>query len=506
MRVSHCLIGLSLSALPGCYTTHNVSTDALRATKGSVVVLDVAEHPVRIDPNSIIALHFRDGTTSAPLQARELRANRDALFHEVDVDHRRVSTVLVSGLAPADRALVAAEGNHGIRTLTEFENGELRLAANPSELGRWVRRSLIAIAKRDRRTKVEANLEDAPCLQVHEALLGPHEPSPHRSPAAISVNTDGSRSRFRSWRCEESTTYGESRALEDALARENGRVLGTWQVIVGAAKGEPLAGNDIGKLFHRSKMRDGVRWSDVESVDVSNVSGKTTLPAVVLTAGLIAAAAPALALAHDGHFGGDLGGAPPDPLASSNPIPNIGTSATGIARSAASPNEDEPWPKSTPLPADTSAEPLFTKDASRRAYVRLAGALEVGSDALSQRAISESAIVTLRLADIVEVGGGVSEVETRAGAVTDRSTLGLARIGLHAWFDQRQRFAVPLVIDLGRGGDVQLHARFVTGLRMAVTNALELSLYPAMPSWDSTSKTGSRWTVQSGVGASLSFF
>jgi hypothetical protein len=42
--------------------------------------------------------------------------------------------------------------------------------------------------------------------------------------------------------------------------------------------------------------------------------------------------------------------------------------------------------------------------------------------------------------------------------------------------------------------------------KLVLSNAVELSLYPITPTWDRHRDIPSRWSLQSGVGASVNFF
>ncbi len=306
------------------------------------------------------------------------------------------------------------------------------------------------------------------------------------------------------WWCKANVTYADAVAVQRVFSSAASESLGSWTLVDGGKRTQPLHGKAIASMFRGVGARIGWRWKDIAAADVANISGSKTLAAFVLTGAIALAVAPiAAASSSTGDFGGGPHGAPPNAVRAAEPIPfapEPGASFGAMPQGSASSESELAFPSSA------GERPFFSPRASRQAYARFSASLDSGLDALTARGASENLLVTMRLFDVFELGGGAGVIEATADGKSDVSVVGLFRGGLHAWLDEGRRFAIPLAADLGAGGDVRFHVRALTGLRLALPAGVELSLYPLSPTWDSRRNLPSRWSLESSLGASIQFF
>lgn len=237
---------------------------------------------------------------------------------------------------------------------------------------------------------------------------------------------------------------------------------------------------------------DGLRWVDITSAEVRNLSGGKTLVAVVavsaVAVGLVAVAVltkgKALELpfkagssvaeatargavhvavrlpAHCCSGGG--GGSKPKPAVVASSEDQAGLGKPGYE-----------------LPATNGAYRLFDGVDRRRASYRIGAALDFGAPIDRRHAWSAGAVPMLRITDLFEIGGGLRLLGR--GQSVDRVWLG--RVGLHAELDARRRFALPFSLDFGGSSTVSFHARLNFGLRVRVVDAWSIGLYPVNPTY-----------------------
>ena len=235
--------------------------------------------------------------------------------------------------------------------------------------------------------------------------------------------------------------------------------------------------NDDGVFFREG---DGLRWADVRSSEVKNLSGGKTLVGVVAVSALVVGlVAVALVARKAPGLPWKLGDAAARGTAHATvhvvarlPV----SSGGGYAPSSTS---DEPSQLSGSsgyeLPSPTDAHGLFDGSERRRASVRVGASLDYGAAFGRKNEWSASVVPMLRLTDLFEIGGGMRLIRD------DR--VWLARVGLHAELDARRMFALPFSIDLGGGSTVAFHARLNFGLRVQVLEGLWLGLNPLNPTY-----------------------
>jgi hypothetical protein len=128
-----------------------------------------------------------------------------------------------------------------------------------------------------------------------------------------------------------------------------------------------------------------------------------------------------------------------------------------------------------------SARPLFDRAAIRRDWIRLVATTEIGSADVNPLSPVTSLCATLRLRNIVELGGGVRmDAQPLDGGGMRLQYVPFVRAGLNLELDARRRFAIPAFVDIG-GASGQTHTRFAIGLRVRVNDRIILGLYPYNP-------------------------
>ena len=133
---------------------------------------------------------------------------------------------------------------------------------------------------------------------------------------------------------------------------------------------------------------------------------------------------------------------------------------------------------------------------------RFLGSLVLDSSvALHGDLIGTGAIARIRLAEVVELGGGVRVDDVRGHGV---STTGLFQIGLRMPLGEHDRLALPVGFEVGGGGAVDVDLRFPWGVR-AMSGRWSVTLDPATPQYLHIEGEPRRWSIASGVELGASF-
>jgi hypothetical protein len=180
--------------------------------------------------------------------------------------------------------------------------------------------------------------------------------------------------------------------------------------------------------------------------------------------------------------------------------------------------EEVPTKASVPLAA---SKPLFSTTARRRSAVRFFGAGSVGTDLRETNGLVDSLAVGVRLAELVELGGGfrhmlVDHPELSAsGALASTTTktssyLGFLRAGLNIDLDAGRYVAVPVSIDVGFGDAAKVQWRLNWGLRVRPTDWLWIGIYPFSPTYTNyraTEKlaTAKKWSFPTSLEVGFAF-
>jgi hypothetical protein len=254
--------------------------------------------------------------------------------------------------------------------------------------------------------------------------------------------------------------------------------------------------NDDGVIF---PTEEGMRWSDVKSAEVKNLSGGKTLVGVVavsaVAVGLVAVAliarkAPELPLKIAGEA----------VVHTVVRLPHVRFSGSGSASSSGDDGPSSPTAPAFEAPVSNDAHSMFDAHARRRAAVRFGAAADYGATILQPNAWTASGVGILRFTDLFEIGGGVRLLRG------DRVYFG--RAGLHAELDARQLFALPFSIDMGGSSTVAFHARLNFGLRVRILDGLYLGIHPLNPAYTrlrDPNPMAPRWSFPSTVETSFTF-
>jgi hypothetical protein len=226
----------------------------------------------------------------------------------------------------------------------------------------------------------------------------------------------------------------------------------------------------------RQPLRAGLHWEDIDAVQVNDLDMVETGAGIAAGTSLIMAAATAelvidamLASLHINLDGGLVRGA----------VDYVGE------RILERPAEDSAALSPLDLDLEDGAgagRPLFAPQAHRRNRLLLTFASDVGMDAAAPAGVGGVA-AGLRINHVFEIGAG-ARADLRPGPSDGHSHLVAStpflRMGLHMDLDAARRVALALGADVGLGAQ-SVYARFLFGVRVRLTDQLQLGLYPWNP-------------------------
>jgi len=249
-----------------------------------------------------------------------------------------------------------------------------------------------------------------------------------------------------------------------------------------------FAGVYVPKVAHDGvRVNDGLRFSDMTSAEVKNVSGGKTLVGVAAVTAVAVAIVPLVVLTK-----GELGkipfnvgaavvetGARVAVHASFHGCCVSGGKAAPTVYRKSDDGGGSLWTPGYEPPGSDGAHRIFTSNARRRATVRLGAIFDYASAVTLHGPWSATIAGMIRFTDLVDLGAGVRALGV--GSASDRIVF--ARVGVHAELDAHRRFALPLSVDLGGGGPVTFHGRINFGLRVRVVDAWWIGLHPLNPTY-----------------------
>ena len=467
-RISVGLLLCACASMAACYTPRysirSVPAANLAALGSGnhgeeLLIADEDGSRVRIGPNSVVRFRRWDGSFSPEYHGRDLRVSAHGIFGK----RLRVALVTarrarVSGMNPAYAGFLQKTAPAGVQ-LTADGQGTATLPVVGQELVSWLQRFI-------------------------------------RATAAI----------------QEASAPG-NRWILDALGRWSFDLpqVGGWSnPIVGSAL--------IDAISTGVEIRDGIAWSDLQAVQVANVSGgKTFFMTLVVTAGnaaigvvlLSAAALGAVSSVRWGEAGPRFSGSGRGASAA------VQTASLFVPRSGGQParTDDRPrgeqegvdWQTGQPPPPGERSQRLFSRSRLRRSIVNPMFTVNSGVDARRPEVLTSSLATTLRLGEAYEIGGGVRHLWLRT---TDdhagvQSLGGFFRLGMIFGLDAARRFDMSLNFDLGGGRDVDFEFRVNFGLRVQVGRGLYLGVYPFNPRYANYSgdlaQSQPNWTYPSSL-------
>ena len=140
----------------------------------------------------------------------------------------------------------------------------------------------------------------------------------------------------------------------------------------------------------------------------------------------------------------------------------------------------------------------------------------MGTDFGRWDGLQSGTLVAFRFMDFVEVGAGARYLLTAIPGGPGQpdsyghGVLGAFHLGLHLDLDARRRVAIPLGVQLGRGGPVRFQGRFLLGLRVRVVGPFYLGIYPLNPAVslyrdDRPQVAASAWTFRTSLEVGVAF-
>lgn len=308
------LSGLLLTAT-GCYSQQVVSASGLNALATQQPVHRLALRgengsEVLVAPRSRVRFVRSDGTYTPWVRAKELWINDEGVL----VRHRHSLAALheiqIAGLDADGVSLLMKSAPAG-STAVEMGQGAVRLQAKREDLATWVRAFVVALAQQ-RRPDVFRNFN-----YKFDFLLT-------RDPAK----------RY-------------AKVIYDLRRLPSADFLGTWGLAVRADEWNWLSGQDLVRALDDGlELLDGLRFSDVRTMEVARYDSRKTAKAVGMAtlAVVTVAAVVALSVALGGGGGGGGSG---DPFRGQE--------------SSDQPTGSSLWIAPFPSPSLTGARPLLTR-------------------------------------------------------------------------------------------------------------------------------------------------
>jgi hypothetical protein len=227
----------------------------------------------------------------------------------------------------------------------------------------------------------------------------------------------------------------------------------------------------------RSPYLEGLRWVQVATVEVNDfdlgetVAGVTAGAAVIVTA---AAAEVLLLTALEsmtcGHFQSDLG------------ITRVAVKA--VTREALQrPPEDlqvRAMTLDVPAAADLNVKPLFSSEARRRDLVLFTVSSEAGVDAGLAPVAGVAAGVRIDNLLELQLGARGALMPATSDQPAQMRSVPFFRLALHLDLDAARRVALAVGADIGATSE-ETRVRLLYGLRVRVTDRLQIGLYPWNP-------------------------
>jgi hypothetical protein len=248
----------------------------------------------------------------------------------------------------------------------------------------------------------------------------------------------------------------------------------------------------------------GWAWDEIEGVELTTFSGGKTFGGIVATTALAVALAPlALLVRMPGTVQGATGDGGGGRGSSGSSGGGAALADVAIRAASDAPADDGRWAPSLHGDAAAGAVRLFNGRTRRRAIVRLFAIGEAAADLRRPDVLAGGVALGVRLADVIELGGGARQLLARTPAGLDPRTVGFFRFGLHLPLDAGHRLAVPLGFDVG-GGDHAHLFRIQLGLRARLRKNFFAGVFPFSPTRvrfvdDSAASDLPRWSWTSGV-------
>ena len=273
----------ALLLLSGCVaTTTSLAPARMSEVAGApeaILVPTAGGESARITGGSELRFQRLDGTFTPWFRASEVFVNDDGVLVAHPVPLALARTARVEGLAPAEASLLARAALPGAH-LKEIAPGVFELGVSGEAISGWLDRFIVATARRAMPLKREVG-EVLMCRQM----------------------------RFEGVDCSDAPAAKDQRATEYLRRQLVSAPLGRWSFEILSRDAGPLAGEAIfAALAAGPRVADGLRWSDMKSVDVKNGSpGKTAASIIVqITVGValgialapVLVAAPAFAGGH----------------------------------------------------------------------------------------------------------------------------------------------------------------------------------------------------------------
>jgi hypothetical protein len=291
------------------------------------------------------------------------------------------------------------------------------------------------------------------------------------------------------------------------LVSELGLALGDWHLMLTGPNSSDEKRTGLELLAVIEAALDGERfypWKEIAEARLTNFSGIKTGAAIIAYAGLSVALAP-VGLLGSGLGGGRFGSGG----SSGGGALGKGGRVLGGAGSGTGPTiEGGKWLGHRDEASEAVARPLFDAGLQRRSTARLVVSSELGSNGRRVYPhLLDGLGVGVRLFDLSEIGGGVKHVWARTPSGAERSeVLGFGRVNLHLPLDAEHRWALPLGIDFGGGGDnVGGYFRLNAGLQRRFGDTWFAGVFAGNPTYLKLRGRPRNWSFDSGIEIGAAF-
>lgn len=263
------------------------------------------------------------------------------------------------------------------------------------------------------------------------------------------------------------------------------RTLGRWSfnLVERGGWSEPVDGAAlVAAIGNALEIRDGIRWADLRSAEIANVSGGktifTTIGVTVVNSaiGVFLVAAATLGAAASLRWG-EAGPRFSQPTFSATTF----AASTLAPRGGGSPAPPLRSGDATSAPVTGSPVRLFASSQRRRSIISPLFAFEAGTDLRDATAFTGSLVAVARIGEAYEIGGGIRQRWLSEQPGGTRSLGGLFRIGMVFDLTAGRRLSIPLSFDLGGAQRIDFDFKINAGLRIGITRSLSIGVQPFNP-------------------------